>query len=190
MNVLDYLLDGVEAELALERELGVRLVECDRELLKPLPNQEVAAVARPVEERPVEERPAERQSVRASDQPTAQQYDFVFLHDKPLTAGGVEMMAKIVGALGKNLVSAPVVCEGDRPSAKAYIVLGARALNKWFPDINAAPGQWVSTHDAPNIIVTYSPAYILRFAQVTPALQKIKKDMWTAIKSVLQRITL
>ena len=84
MNVLDYLLDGVEAELALERELGVRLVECDRELLKPLPNQEVAAVARSVEERP-----AERQSVSASDQPTAQQYDFVFLHDKPLTAGGV-----------------------------------------------------------------------------------------------------
>ena len=185
MNVLDYLLDGVEAELALERELGVRLVECDRELLKPLPNREVAAVARYVEERP-----AERPSVRASDQPTAQQYDFVFLHDKPLTAGGVEMMAKIVGALGKNLVTAPVVCEGDRPSAKAYIVLGARALNKWFPDIKAAPGQWVSTHDAPNIIVTYSPAYILRFAQVTPALQKIKKDMWTAIKSVLQRIKL
>ena len=185
MNVLDYLLDGVEAELALERELGVRLVECDRELLKPLPNQEAAA-----DVRPAEERHAARPSVGKSDRPIAQQYDFVFLHDRPLTAGGVEMMAKIAGALGKTLTTAPVACEGERPPAKAYIVLGALALNKWFPGLKAAPGQWVSAHDAPNIIVTYSPAYILRFAQVTPTLQKIKKDMWAAIKSVLQRIAL
>ena len=184
MNVLDYLLDGVEAELALERELGVRLVECDRALLKPLPKPEVAPDARPVA------RPVERPGLAPSAQPAAQQYDFVFLHDKPLTAGGVEMMAKIAGALGKNLTTAPVLCEGERPSAKAYIVLGSLALKKWFPGLKAAPGQWISAPDAPNIIVTYSPAYILRFAQVTPALQKIKKDMWTAIKSVLQRIRL
>ena len=177
MNVLDYLLDGVEAELALERELGVRLVECDRELLKPLPKPEVAPAARPVA------RPA-------AARPVVERFDFVFLHDKPLTAGGVEMMAKIAGALGRNLTTAPVLCEGERPSAKAYIVLGSLALKKWFPGLKAAPGQWISAPDAPNIIVTYSPAYILRFAQVTPALQKIKKDMWTAIKSVLQRIRL
>ena len=170
MNVLDYLLDGVEAELALERELGVRLVECDRDLLKPLPRQ--APAPAPVA------------------QPPQLQYDFVFLHDRQLSAGGLEMMAKIVGALGKNLTNAPVVCEGERPPAKAYIVLGGNALKKWFPGFNAAPGQWLSAPDAPNIIVTYSPAYILRFAQVTPAVQKIKKDMWTAIKSVLQRVKL
>ena len=178
MNVLDYLLDGVEAELALERELGVRLVECDRALLKPLPKPEVAPAARPVAARPVAARPV------------VERFDFVFLHDKPLTAGGVEMMAKIAGALGRNLTTAPVLCEGERPSAKAYIVLGSLALKKWFPGLKAAPGQWISAPDAPNIIVTYSPAYILRFAQVTPALQKIKRDMWTAIKSVLQRIRL
>ena len=36
MTALDYILDGLEAELALERELGVRSVEIDRALLAPL----------------------------------------------------------------------------------------------------------------------------------------------------------
>ena len=33
MTALDYILDGLESELALERELGVRVVECDRSLV-------------------------------------------------------------------------------------------------------------------------------------------------------------
>ena len=175
MNVLDYILDGLEAELALERELGVRLVECDRSLLKPLESVSLEPVAR------ADVPPARNEAVPSI-------LDFVFLHDRPLTAGGVEMMAKIVTALGKTMATAPVVFEGERPPAKAYVVLGALALKKWFPDLKAAPGQRTSTPDAPNIIVTYSPSYILRFTQVTPAVQKIKKDMWLSIKSVLQRI--
>lgn len=182
MTALDFILEGLEAELALERELGVLLVECDRALLKPVARPVAApapAVARPA---PV---PSPAPSSASS---SARGYDFVFLHDKPLTAGGVEMMGKIVGALGKTLAEAPVVVDGDRPPAKAYVVLGANALRKWFPGASAAPGQWIALADAPNVIVTYSPMYILRFAQVTPALQKIKKSMWTAIKSVLQRV--
>jgi hypothetical protein len=35
--------------------------------------------------------------------------------------------------------------------------------------------------------VTYSPQYILRFATVTPAVEKIKKEMWLSIKAMAQR---
>ena len=181
MNVLDFIVDGLEAELALERELGVRLVECDRALLKPL--ETVAAAPAPV---PVAASPAQRPVTRPAQEQAL--YDFVFLHDRQLTAGGIEMMAKIAAALGRTLSTAPVVFEGDLPRAKAYIVLGANALKKWFPGLNAAPGQWVATAEAPNILVTYSPNYILRFAQVTDSVKEIKRNMWTAIKSVIQRI--
>ncbi len=34
MTPVEYILDGLEAELALERELGVRVIECDRSLLR------------------------------------------------------------------------------------------------------------------------------------------------------------
>ena len=41
MDVVEYILEGLEAALELERELGVRTVECDRavlagEVLSPL----------------------------------------------------------------------------------------------------------------------------------------------------------
>ena len=170
MNAVDYILAGLEAELALERELGVRLVECDRSLLVPVsvPAPTVA--------------PAKAVALSTA-------FDFVFLHDRSLTAGELEMMSKIVAALGKTNATAPVTYEGALPKAKAYVVLGKLALKKWFPGVNAAPGAWVATSASPNVLVTYSPGYILRFAQVTPALQKIKKDMWNSIKSVLQRIS-
>jgi len=98
------------------------------------------------------------------------------------------MMAKIVTAMGKTPETAPIVFTGEMPKAKAYVVLGGNALKKWFPGTAGAPGQWAQTTVAPNVLVTYSPEYILRFGTVTPAVQKLKRDMWTSLKSVLQRI--
>ena len=182
MNALDYILDGVEAELALERELGIRLVECDRELLKPVAAPAAAVTARPIVPQAPARPPA---SPPVSD---SQVFDFVFLYDKPLTASAYEMMTKIVLALGKTNKTAPVVFEGELPKAKAYIVLGSLALKKWLPDVKATPGQWISTAISPNVMVTYSPSYILRYAVVTAEVKEMKKKMWLAIKSVLQRI--
>ena len=101
---------------------------------------------------------------------------------------GVEMMAKIITALGMTEETAKVVVAPPLPPAKAYVVLGSAALKKWFPTAAAAPGQWISTDGGVSALVTYSPAYILRFKTVTPAVKKIKMEMWTAIKSVLRRI--
>ena len=213
MTALDYILEGLEAELALERELGVRTVECDRELLTIASPARVAVgpgetgipstsspsgASRPssvtgasspsrvsIPPSPAGAR-SDNQTIRpSSNQPV---FDFVFLHDKPLSAKGNEMMAKIIHAMGRTGETAPVIVAPPLPKAKAYVVLGALALRKWFPGVNAAPGQWVTTSRGEQVLVTYSPEYILRFGEVTPALKKIKSDMWTSLKGVLKRV--
>lgn len=98
------------------------------------------------------------------------------------------MMAKIVTAMGKTAETAPVVIAPPLPKAKVYVVLGGLALKRWFPGQLGAPNQWIRTEEGQDILVSNSPEYILRFKTVTPAVKKIKMDMWTAIKSVLRKI--
>ena len=165
MTALEYILDGLEAELALERELGVRVIECDRGLLaKPAAGAAhgtnrtsgtsgtsgtsatgaTGEVAR-----------ATGEVARATGEGAGGQIlDFAFIHDRPLAPAESEMMGKIVAALGKTPETAPVVVAPPMPRAKAYVVLGGLALRKWFPGVNAAPGQWVPTALSPNVLVT------------------------------------
>lgn len=204
MTVLDYILDGLEAELELERELGVRTVECDRSLLVTVPPP-VTRETRPAavtETRPASgdrgqptddsrrtagdrEQPNNRTIEQSNDRTIL---DFVFLHHEPLSAKGVEMMAKIITAMGKTAETAPVIVEPPLPPAKVYVILGGLALKKYFPALRGEPGQWLETEDGVPLLVTYSPKYILRFGTVTPAVQKMKKDMWTSLKAVQQRV--
>ena len=188
MTTLDYILDGLEAELALERELGVRSVECARDVLTPLEKPSVgrvasAAIAPAPALRPVAA-PIRPTSPRAS----SDVYDFAFLHDRPLSAEGAEMMAKIVAALGKTAASAPIVWEGALPKAKVIVVLGGNALKKWFPGAAGAPGQWIDTPGVKNVLVTYSPVFILRFRVVTPEVKRLKRAMWESLKSIAARL--
>ena len=205
MTALDYILDGLEAELALERELGVRSVEIDRALLAPLappggssdsseprsssgssePRSVPPPAAAPQRTTPPPLRPTNPPPLQPSN---LSPLDFVFLHDKPLSAKGNEMMAKIIVALGKTAETAPIVVAPPIPAAKVCIVLGGLALRKWFPGRNVSPGQWFTDEKGRDVLVTYTPEYILRFGTVTPALKKIKQDMWNSLKSVLKRI--
>ena len=181
MNAVEYVLEGLEQWLEVERECGVRALEVDRTLLRP-----PAASPAPAAETksPVDFAPA-RPTATAADSSAA--YDFVFLHDKPLAPAGVEMMAKIVTAMGRTAETAPVVVEPPLPQASAYVVLGAMALRKFFPDVKGEPGQWIKTLDGKDTLITYSPAFILRFPTVTDAVKKMKRDMWNSLKSVMQR---
>ena len=205
MDAVDYILDGLEAELELERELGLRVVECDRALLAPPARPSAGgggsgaagAVGEPggsgTRGTSV---PAARAAgtggsagVRTvNPAPPRTTFDFIFLHDKPLSAKGIEMMAKIIGAMHATVETAPVIVAPPRPKARISIVLGGLALRKWFPGVGAAPGQWVRTGTGEDILVTYSPEYILRFGAVTPAVEKIKREMWTSLKGVMQRL--
>ena len=188
MNALDYILDGLEAALELERELGVRVVECDRSLLAPasrLPSN----VSRPTggghETR--DERRETGGGLETRDaRPAAG--DLVFLHDRPLSPAGIEMMAKIIGAMKRTAENSPIIVEPPMPRAKVLVVLGGRALKKYFPEQKAEPGQWFKTPGGRDVLVTYSPEYILRFGAVTPAVLKLKQAMWHSLKAVVQRL--
>ena len=201
MNALDYILDGLEAALELERELGVRVVECDRSLLTPasrLPSNVSRLSGEGLETRDVrretrvgletrDERPAaNNRTIEQSNGRTIP--DLAFLHDRPLSPAGIEMMAKIIEAMKRTAENSPIVVKPPMPRAKVLVVLGARALRKYFPEQKAEPGQWFRTPGGRDVLVTYSPEYILRFGTVTPAVQKLKQDMWRSLKAVVQRL--
>ena len=98
------------------------------------------------------------------------------------------MMAKIITALGETADTAPIVITPPVPKAKIHVVLGARALRKFYPDLKGAPGQWLTAPNGTPVLITYSPTYILRFKEVTPAVKKIKQDMWLSLKGMLKRL--
>lgn len=181
MTAIDCILDGLETELDLELELGVRSVEIDRSLLAPM-----AAEVRPATG------DGRRAATLSDAKPTPNDAkgpcSFVFLHDRPLSQGGVEMMAKVVLAMHQTPETAPIVFTGDKPPARLYVVLGLEAMKKWYPGLRGAPGQWLRGRNGEDVLVTYSPEHILRFGVVTPAVKKMKVDMWASLKGVMQRM--
>ena len=208
MSAVEYILDGLERALELERELGVKIVEFGpdgRKLLfgepsanTPHPLTRTSAPSVPRSPSPSVARdnrvnrvdsvdravPVSTQTLKHSNTQTIS--ELVFLHDRPLAQAGVEMMAKILNALGKP--DAPIVVTPPVPEAKVTVVLGGLALKKYFPGMKGEPGQWQKTPEGRDVLITYSPAYILRFGTVTPAVEKIKQDMWRSLKAVKQRL--
>lgn len=198
---MEYVLDGLEAELELERELGVRAVEIDRALLSHPPSASpadragvpppAAAAGRsgvPPPAADIRQPATAPEPQPANHAPLSTSIDFVFLHDRPLSPGGIEMMAKIVTAMKKTAETAPIVFNGERPAAKAYVLLGSGALRKWLPGVKGAPGEWVKDQAGNSYLVTYSPEFILRMGPPTPAVKEIKMKMWTSLKGVMQRV--
>lgn len=189
MNGLGEILVEFERHLELERELGVRLVECDRALLAAppsgLPSPSPAMTA--TEKVPVKSAPETGSASRRPADPAL--FDYVFLHDRPLSEKGSEMVRKITAAMGGNPAENPVVDVLPPPRAKIYVVLGGLALRKFFPGVSAACGQWIRLPHAGEALVTNSPEFILRFDQSSAAVKKIKQDMWSSLKTVPQKLS-
>ena len=205
MTALEYLLDGLEAELELERELGVRVVELDRTLLAtpqvaspvraPSASSSHSHSSSPSNSNSHSHSSSSSNSNSHSNSPTpplphssTPSLSFAFLHDRPLSPSGIEMMAKIVTAMHETPETAPIVFTGERPPAKMYVVLGSEAMKKWYPGMRGAPGQWLRGRNGEDVLLTYSPEYLLRFGAATPALMKLKREMWTSLKGVMQRL--
>ncbi len=182
MNGLDGVLEGFEAALALERELGVRVVPLDRTLLSP-PAPHLSAIALAKADQTLQT----PQTPQTSQTPQASFFDFVFLHDRPLSAKGIDMMGKIVAAMGKTAETAPIVVEPPIPPAQAYVALGFYALKKFFPGLKGEPGMWLRAGDGKEVLVTYSPLFFERFAVVTKAVDAKKHEMWASLKGLAQR---
>lgn len=202
MNRLDEILDGFEAALELERELGVKSFAFDRSLLdvaslqsKEQPQPKVAqAFSLPPLPRP--ESPSPRPEVQPIESParveepsSAEMRDFVFLHHRVLSQKGNEMMAKIIVAMKCEAGESPIVIHPPAPPAKVYVVLGSLALKMFFPEASATPGQWISLPNGSEALITYSPEYILRFQDGAPAQVDAKRKMWASLKGVMSRFS-
>lgn len=195
VDVLSYVLDGLEQWLEVERECGVRSMEVDRSLLaqpkapgkapESVPERPVEAVRQSPAKAP--ERPLARSGPAPAADGALSAYDYVFLHDRPLSPAGAEMMAKIVKAMGRTPDTAPVVTEPPLPHARAYIVLGFHALRKYFPEVRGEPGAWARSRDGKDVLITYSPAFFERFAVISEAVETKKREMWRSLKGVMQR---
>lgn len=180
MNSLAEILDGFEAELELERELGVRMVPFDRSLL------EVGKSSNGRMDQSSNGGTVE--SCKRSERDGRSAYDFAFVHDRPLSPKAVVMMSKILVALQRDEKNTPIVVAPPLPEAGVYIVLGMAALKKFFPTVRGVVGQPpVKTESGRTVLVTQSPEDIVRFTVETPAVKQIKRGMWLAIKSIFNQ---
>ena len=166
MTALDYILVGLEKELELERELGVRQVALDRSLL---------AVKAPVPA-PTSDS-ADAPQTAPTPAPTAPtRVDFAFLHAGQLSADGMTLMAKAVAALQKTAETAPVAVGSPIPAAKVYVALGKAAANQYAAELQGK-----------EVLYTYSPDEIVRFKTVTEGVKRMKKELWDTFKKARQR---
>lgn len=189
MSEFDRLLDGVEAALELERELGVKSFPFDRSLLAP-----PTPVGKEIEKIEKAEKTetlvtvGTLGTVGTSGTAGHRTCQVVFLHDRPLSEGGADIMAKIANKLGWTPETAPIVLAPPLPEARVRVVLGWRTLKKFYPGMHGEPGQWLKSPDGADVLVTYSPDYFMRFDQTLPAIREKKMEMWRSIKGAKQRI--
>ena len=189
MKTLAEILDAFEAALALENELGVRLFSCDRSLLA-LGTESKSAAPKPTVTASTPPSPSAAKGLTALPTPppasNSTTPDFVFLHHAPLTPQGVEMMSKIITALGKR-ADVPILFNPPRPKTRFAVVLGGAALKKWFPTMRVECGRWAKADDGSWVYVTYSPTYLLRFGE-SQQLLNMKRAMWRGLKDLMRRI--
>lgn len=204
---IDQILEGIEAELSLMRELGVRSVPFDRELLR----EEVREVRDVPEVREVPkvlpkkvEPPSlntSHLSLNTKSPPPARlerlellkrSYDFVFLHDKPLSEKGAETFEKIRTAMNLSADTAPLLTEYEAksfPKAKLYIVMGPAALSKFMPGVRLSYFSFGKSAGGKDIHFTYSPEFFLRLDPKDKAVLLLKHKMWTQLKNAMNRIS-
>ena len=206
-NILAYVLDGLADYLELERERGVKAVEIDRALLMAAPAPKAGAAAAPPSARaPAESAVPPRAAGGAGDaapkgdgSPKAEAgakgpLDFVFLADRPLSPKAVEMMAKIIPAMGKTSETAPIVIVPPTqdvramPNARFFVFLGRAALARCMPGTRGEENRWLKSPGGRDVLLVKSPEEIVRFTTVTPALKRMKQEMWLALKTVMQRV--
>ena len=198
MDIYDQILENLE----LERELGTRTVEIDRTLLVP---------PQPVTPQPVggamgTSRPAgaslptcnaqhtthNSQLATPNSQPSppnpqSEGCDIVFLTGRPLSAAGMEAMAKTFAAMKRIKPDIQVALNESR-QARVTILLGSDALKKHFPSMRPVRGKWIEFNGTPTLM-TFSPDYIFaHFQSGSPHERQAKYEMWEDIKSAIVRL--
>lgn len=185
---VDYILEGLAKNLELERELGGFVMGFDRDFLATLPKERAveSGISGPGD-RSIK---SVTHAAPATSVPSAALlYDYVFLHHGPITGPGVEMMARLVTAMKRSPESAPIVFTGEKPAAKIYVVLGAKALAKWYGEVALAYGGWFKDADS-EVLLVYSPEDIYRFGvNLSSAMIQKKREMWRSLQEAMRKVS-
>lgn len=196
---VDYILEGLAKNLELKRELGGFVMGFDRDFLATLPKERAveSGISGPGD-RSIKSVTHAAPATSAALQPcssatsvpsAALLYDYVFLHHGPITGPGVEMMARLVTAMKRSPESAPIVFTGEKPAAKIYIVLGAKALAKWYGEVALAYGGWFKDADS-EVLLVYSPEDIYRFGvNLSSAMIQKKREMWRSLQEAMRKVS-
>lgn len=186
---VDYILEGLKENLELERELGVFSLEFDRGFLMKLPTEREAVQESEAVRRTHGAAPSAASAPSApAASSAAPSFDFVFLHHGPVAGPGVEMMAKVVSAMKSTPERSPIVFAGEKPSAKIYVVLGTKALGRWYEGVSLAYGGWFRDVDS-EVLLVYSPEDIYRFGtKLSPAMMQKKREMWSSLQEVMRKV--
>ena len=190
---VDYILEGLAKNLELERELGGFAMEFDRDFLAKLPKEREGGCGSQISDlrsQSVVGRGMEGTHGMEKSAATANPlYDYVFLHHAAITGPGVEMMAKLVTAMKKTPDAAPIVFTGEKPPAKIYVVLGTKALAKWYEGVSLAYGGWFKDVGS-EVLLVYSPEDIYRFGMnLSPAMIQKKREMWKSLQEAMRKVS-
>ena len=195
MTALDAILDGFESALELERELGNRIVPCDRKLLAPLAEASQVLASPPLAGASARA-PSSRilgnlGSLEAPPPAKPRATNLVpilFVHHRPFTERAQALMDNIIKAMKLGEGQYQVVFGGGPlPPAKVCVVLGSNALVQIMPGGACQPGSWTKTPSGTDALVTYSPEFILRFSDGSEEQKECKRKMWASLKSALSR---
>lgn len=198
---VDYILEGLAKNLEVTRECGAFAVEFDRDFLARLPKERTVRNEAPaaVAEKPGVSSGSSGSSASRTSSPTrtsrpvaaqATRFDFVFLHHAAMAGASAEMMTNVITrGIKKTPETAPIVFEGERPPAKIYVVLGAKALAKWYEGVSLLNGGWFKDVDS-EVFYTWSPEDIFRFGTtLTPAMKQKKMDMWKGLQEGMRKLS-
>ena len=99
------------------------------------------------------------------------------------------MMAKLVTAMKKTPEAAPIVFTGEKPPAKIYVVLGTKALAKWYEGVSLAYGGWFKDVGS-EVLLVYSPEDIYRFGtNLSAAMVQKKREMWKSLQEAMRKVS-
>lgn len=194
MTDFNGIIDKAIELVSLERDLGARCFEIDRSLLEVDDSIESAAtlpqaqhkpteVVREGEKEPqVEVKIAQVEIKEPTKREVAKTYDFIFLHDKPLSPASEVFMLKALSGLGVTKEDAPIITEKPLPQALVYVVLGLKTLKKFAPGVSVTMGAVSTSPGGKRMVLTHSPEEMARFASVTTAVNEMKKITWLGFK--------
>ena len=100
----------------------------------------------------------------------------------------IAITVDIITATAPIVIVPPTPDVRAMPHARFFVFLGRAALARCMPGTRGEENRWLKSPGGRDVLLVKSPEEIVRFTTVTPALKRMKQEMWLALKTVMQRV--